>query len=283
MFSTPTRALLVAVGSMLALNACNADQANKSAADKPAATVNGTAIKQSTIDAFIQQRAAQGAPDTPEMRKALLEELISREVVRQAALKEGIDKKPEVQMQLDLAQQNILLGAYVQNYAKSHPITDDMIKAEYDKLKTQIGDKQYRARHILVADKKEAEAIIAQLNKGANFEKLAQQKSKDSSGKNGGDLGWNVPAAYVKPFGDALLALKKGAVTKQPVQSQFGWHVIKLEDVKDAPAMEEIKQNLTQGLQQQQLQKMAADLKAKAKIEYTAPAAAPAAPTADKK
>jgi peptidyl-prolyl cis-trans isomerase C len=286
MFSRTLRVLLVAVGSMLALNACNADQANKSAADKAAVTINGTVIKQSTIDTFMQQRATQGAPDTPEMRKALLDELVSREVVRQAAIKEGLDKKPEVQMQLELSQQNILLSAYVQNYAKNHPITDDMIKAEYDKLKAQMGDKQYRARHILVADKKEADAITAQLKKGANFEKLAQQKSKDSSGKNGGDLGWNVPAAYVKPFGDALLALKKGETTKQAVQSQFGWHVIKLEDVKDAPGLEEIKQNLTQGLQQQQLQKMAAELKAKAKIEYPAPAAAPAveaAPAADKK
>lgn len=282
MFSTTTRALLVAVGSMLALNACNAEQANKNGVDKAAATVNGTIIKQSTIDNFIQQRAAQGAPDTPEMRKAILEEMISREVVRQAAVKEGVDKKPEVQMQLDLAQQNILLNAYVQDYAKKHPITDDMIKAEYDKLKAKMGDKQYHARHILVADKKEATAIIAQLKKGGNFEKLAQQKSKDSSGKNGGDLGWNVPAAYVKPFGDALVALKKGETTKEPVESQFGWHVIKLEDVKDAPALEEIKQNLTQSLQQQQLQKMAAELKAKAKIEYPAQAAT-TAPAADKK
>ena len=204
MFSTPTRALLVAVGSMLALNACNADQANKSAADKPAATVNGTAIKQSTIDAFIQQRAAQGAPDTPEMRKALLEELISREVVRQAALKEGIDKKPEVQMQLDLAQQNILLGAYVQNYAKSHPITDDMIKAEYDKLKTQIGDKQYRARHILVADKKEAAEVTIRLSQPT--------RSKDILSLSGAGkvaeyrLQYKVGMAVLNARGEELLA-----------------------------------------------------------------------------
>jgi peptidyl-prolyl cis-trans isomerase C len=282
MLSKTLRVLLVAIGTLLALNACNAQQPGKNGADKAAATVNGTPIKQSVIDVFIQQRAAQGAPDTPEMRKAVLEELISREVVRQAAVKEGLDKSPEVQMQLDLAQQNILLGAYVQSYAKSHPITDDMVKAEYDKLKAQLGDKQYRARHILVADKKEADALIAQLKKGANFEKLAEQKSKDSSAKNGGDLGWNVPAAYVKPFGDALVKLKKGEYTKEPVQTQFGWHVIKLEEVKDTPKLEDIKQNLTQSLQQQQLQKMAADLKAKAKIEYTAQPAAPAAP-AEKK
>ena len=286
MFSTPTRALLVAVGSMLALNACNADQANKSTPEKAAATVNGTAIKQSMIDAFIQQRAAQGAPDSPEMRKAILDQLVTQEVLRQTAVKEGLDKKPEVQMQLDLAQQNILVAAYVQEYVKNHPITDDMLKTEYDKIKAQMGDKQYHARHILVAEKKEADAIIAQLKKGGNFEKLAQQKSKDSSGKNGGDLGWNVPAAYVKPFGDALVALKKGETTKEAVQSQFGWHIIKLEDVKDAPKMDEIKQNLTQSLQQQQLQKMAADLKAKAKIDYPAEPATPApaaAPAADDK
>jgi len=287
MISITSRALIVAVGSMLALNACNADQAGKSN-DKAAATVNGTAIKQSVVDSLMQQRAAQGAPDTPEIRKALLEEMISRAVVEQAALKEGIDKIPEVQMQLDMAKQNILLNAYVQNYVKNHPVTDDMIKAEYDKLKPQMGDKQYHARHILVADKKEADAIIAQLKKGGNFEKLAQQKSKDSSGKNGGDLGWNVPAAYVKPFGDALVALKKGEVTKAPVQSQFGWHIIKLEDVKNAPTLDEMKPNLTQRMQQMEVQQAVSDLKAKAKIEYPAqaavpaPSAAPAAP-AEKK
>lgn len=284
MLSKTLRVTLVATASMLALNACNADQANKNGSDKVAATVNGSAIKESVIDAIIQQRSAQGMPDTPEMRKLILDELVSREVVKQAAIKEGIDKKPEVQLQLDMARENILLGAYVQEYVKSHPITDDMLKAEYDKIKARMGDKQYHARHILVADKKEADAILAQLKKGANFEKLAQQKSKDTSGKNGGDLGWNTPAAYVKPFGDALLALKKGETTKEPVQTQFGWHVIKLDDVKDAPGLEEVKQNLTKGMQQQQMAQMAADLKAKAKIEITEkPAAAPAPAAADKK
>jgi peptidyl-prolyl cis-trans isomerase C len=281
--SITSRVLVVAIGSLLTLSACNADQANKAANGKVAATVNGVPIKESIIDAFMQQRAAQGAPDTPEMRKAVLDELVSREVVRQAALKEGLDKKPEVQQQMDLAQQNILLNAYVQEYVKSHPITDDMIKAEYDKIKAQIGDKQYHARHILVSDKKDADAIIAQLKKGASFEKLAEQKSKDSSAKNGGDLGWNVPAAYVKPFGDALVGLKKGEYTKTPVQTQFGWHIIKLEDVKDAPKLEEIKQQLTQRLQQEQLQKMAAELRAKAKVEYMNQPAAPAAAPAEKK
>lgn len=267
-----SRVLFALFGSMLTLGACNAQPAAKTGNEAVAATVNGTPIKQAVIDTFMQQRAAQGMPDTPEVRKAVLEELISREVVRQAAVKEGIDKRPDVQMQMDLARQNILLNAYVQDYVKKHPITDDMIKAEYDKIRAQIGDKQYHARHILVADKKEAEAVIAQLAKGAKFEKLAQQKSKDSSAQNGGDLGWNVPNAYVKPFADALVSLKKGEYTKTPVQSQFGWHVIKLEDVKDAPKLEEIKPQLVQRLQQQQLQQMAAELRAKAKIEYPAPA-----------
>jgi peptidyl-prolyl cis-trans isomerase C len=287
MFSITSRVFLVAVSSMLMLNACNAGQNSANGDDKVAVTVNGTPIKQSVIDAFMKQRAAQGAPDTPEMRKAVLEELVTREVVRQNALKQGLDKNPEVRMQLDLAQQNVLLAAFVQEYVKSHPITDAMIKAEYDKLKAQMGDKQYHARHILVNSKKEAEAIIGQLKKGASFEKLAQQKSKDSSAKNGGDLGWNVPASYVKPFSDAMLSLKKGEYTKQPVQTQFGWHIIKLEDVKDAPGLEDIKHNLIQRLQQEQIQKMAAELRAKADIKYPeqalAPApAAPAAP-ADKK
>ena len=278
--SKTLRVLLVAAASMLALNACNADQAGKNGTEKAAATVNGTPIKQDLLDAIVKQRAAQGAPDTPELRKAILDELVSREVVRQAALKEGLDKKPEVQMQLHLAQENILLGAYVKEYIQSHPITDDMLKAEYDQIKARIGDKQYHARHILVSDKKEADAIIAQLKKGANFEKLAQTKSKDTSGKNGGDLGWNVPSAYVKPFGDALLGLKKGEFTKTPVQSQFGWHVIKLDDIKSAPSFDEVKENLTKSLQQKQMQEMAAELRSKAKIEFATP---PAAAASDKK
>ncbi len=269
-----SRLLVALLGSLLTLTACNAQPAAKNGNDAVAATVNGTPIKQAVIDAFMQQRAAQGAPDTPEVRKAVLEELVSREVVKQAAVKEGFDKRADVQMQLELARQNILLNAYVQDYVKKHPITDDMIKAEYDKIKAQIGDKQYHARHILVTDKKEAEAIIAQLAKGAKFEKLAQQKSKDSSAQNGGDLGWNVPSAYVKPFADALVALKKGEYTKTPVQTQFGWHVIKLEDVKAAPTLDEIRPQIVQRLQQQQLQQLAADLRAKADIKYPTPAPA---------
>jgi len=276
MKSATTRVLFALFGTLFTLTACNAQPAAKNGNEAAAATVNGTPIKQSLIDAFMQQRAAQGAPDTPEARKAVLEELISREVVRQAAVREGVDKRPDVQMQLDLARQNILLNAYVQDYIKKHPITEDMIKAEYDKIKAQIGDKQYRARHILVAEKKEAEAIIAQLAKGAKFEKLAEQKSKDVSARNGGDLGWNVPAAYVKPFADALVALKKGEYTKTPVQTQFGWHVIKLEEVKDAPKLDEIRPQIIQRLQQQQIQQLAADLRAKAKIEYANPSEAKA-------
>lgn len=280
MLSNTLRVILVAATSMFVLNACNADQASSNGSGKTVATVNGNPIKESVINAIIQQRAGQGVPDSPELRKLILEELISREVVHQAAMKEGIDKKPEVQLQINMLKENIVLGAYVQEYTKSHPITDDMLKAEYDKIKTRMGDKNYHARHILVADKKEAEAIIAQLKKGANFEKLAQQKSKDTSGKNGGDLGWNTPAAYVKPFGDALQALKKGEISKEPVQTQFGWHVLKLDDVKDAPSFEEVKANLAKNLQQQQMQQMASDLRAKAKVEYAEKPAAPAAPAA---
>jgi peptidyl-prolyl cis-trans isomerase C len=273
MKSITSRVFAALFCGMLALTACNAQSASNGN-DAVAATVNGTPIKQALIDAVMRQRAAQGAPDTPEMRKAVLEELISRAVVEQAAVKEGMDKRPEVQMQLDLARQNILLNAYVQDYVKKRPVTDDMLKAEYDKIKAQMGDKQYHARHILVADKKEAEAIIAQLNKGAKFEKLAQQKSKDSSAANGGDLGWNVPAAYVKFFADALVGLKKGEYTRTPVQTQFGWHVIKLEDVKDAPKFEEIKNQLVQRVQQQQLQSLANELRAKAEIKYNSPSPA---------
>src|SRR5262249_39256249 len=159
--------------------------------------------------------------------------------------------------------------AYIQDYMKANPITEDVMKREYENAKAQVGTKEYHAHHILVKQEDEAKQIIAQLKKGANFEKLAAEKSEDTGSKGrGGDLDWSPPARYVKPFGDALAKLKKGQVTDAPVQTQFGWHVIRLDDERPTkiPAYEDVKPNIQQQLQAQLVQKAIADLRAKAKI-----------------
>jgi peptidyl-prolyl cis-trans isomerase C len=240
------------------------------AEDKSAALVNGASIPQSRIDARVQEISrSQGQPDTPELRAAVRDELINIEILSQEARKAGLDKKSEIQQQLELTRQTILASAFVQDYIKNHPISDDTLKQEYDSLKQHLGTKEYKSRHILVKDEAEAKAIAAQLKKGAKFDKIAKDKSLDTgSRERGGDLDWSVPSNFVKPFADALTGLSKGK-TSEPVQTQYGWHIIKLEDVRNlqVPSFEEIKPNLMQRLQQQTVKKMIAEQRAKAKIE----------------
>jgi len=275
MFSYKSRILAVSIGSMLTLASCNAQDGNKSAA-APAvsataaiATVNGAPISQARFNFLLQQSTQQNQPDTPELRKAIRERLVDEEIVTQEALKTGVDKQADVITQIDLARQNILINAYVKDYIKNNPLGDDALKAEYDKIKSQMGDKEYHARHILVEKESEAKDIIAKLKKGEKFEKLAE-KSKDTGSKaKGGDLGWSSPANFVPEFSAAMIKLQKGQYTTEPVKSQFGWHIIKLEDSRamQAPPFDQVKQNLSQRLQQQQIHKMISELRAKAKIE----------------
>ena len=254
MRNVKTRIAMLALGSLVLLNACNA-QDDKKGNDAVLATINGTAVYQSQMDQLMRQGVTQGAPDTPELRKAILEELVSRELARQDAVKQGLEKRPEVKQQVEQASQEILIKALVQDFMKTHTPTDDQLKAEYDKVKGQIGDKQYNARHILVKTEKEAKDIIAQLNKGAKFEKLASKSQDKGSAARGGELGFNAPSAFVPPFAAALTSLKKGETTKTPVQTQFGFHVIRLEDIKPAPGFEEVKKNLAPRVQQEALRK----------------------------
>ncbi len=239
--------------------------------DKSAVMVNGVSIPQSRIDARVNEAVAQGQADTPELRKAVRENLIRFELVIQEARKMGLDKKPEVLQQIDNATQQVLLSAFVRDYAASHPISDDVLKQEYDKLKAKLGDKEYNARHILVTTEAEAKDIILQLGgkKPKKFEALASRSRDPGSAENGGSLGWSSPANFVQPFAEALMALKKGEYTKTPVQTQFGWHVIKLDDVRDlkAPPFEEVKPQIQQRLQQQAIQKAIEEMRTKAKVE----------------
>lgn len=278
MFSYKSRILAVSIGSMLTLASCNAQDGDKSAA-APAvsataaiATVNGAPISQARFNFLLQQSQQQGQPDSPEVRKSLREKLIVEEVVAQEAAKKGMDKLADVNTQIDLARQTILIRAYLQDFIKNNPLGDDVLKAEYDKIKSQMGDKEYHVRHILVEKEAEAKDIIAKLKKGEKFEKLAE-KSKDPGSKaKGGDLGWAAPANFVPEFSAAMTKLQKGQYTTEPVKSQFGWHIIKLDDARtmQAPPFDEVKQNLRQRLQQQQIDTMISDLRAKAKIEETA-------------
>lgn len=268
-----SRLLLAATFGLVIFSVCHAQEAPKAAPQNPnvVATVNGKPIPQSQLDLLIKERVAQGEQDNEELRKKLREDLITRELLYQEMLKSGFDKNPGITTQAEFVRQNFLLQAYLQDYIKTHPIGDDVLKTEYDKIKSELDGKlEYHARHILMEKESEAKDIIAQLKKGSKFDKLAAEKSKDTnnSGK-GGDLGWNLPTNYVKPFADTLLKLKKGQYTQTPVETQFGWHVVKLEDVRPVrvPQFEDVKPKLQQRFQQQQFDKYLGDLRAKAKIE----------------
>jgi peptidyl-prolyl cis-trans isomerase C len=234
------------------------------------AKVNGVTIPQARLDAIMKEMTAQGRPDTPEVREALKQELINREIVAQEATKRGIHKKAEVAMMLDVQRQALLVNAYLQDYVKTHPISDDDLKKEYEKVKGGSPGKEYKARHILVENEDEAKQIIAQLKKGGSFDKIAADKSKDQGSKSrGGDLDWGPAGRYVPAFGQTLTKLKKGETTEAPVQTQFGWHIIRLDDERTAkfPSFEEVKPQIQTEMRQQQVNKVIGDLRGKAKIE----------------
>ena len=222
-----------------------------------------------------------GQPDSPETRKAIINQLAMQMLVSQEAIKKNLDKTPEVIDQINLTQQSILANAFVQDYIKNNPVSDDMLKAEYDKVKAQMSGTEYKARHILVDKEAEAKDIIAKLKKNAKlFDSLAKEYSKDPGSKDkGGDLGWFDPRGMVPEFGAAVAKLEKGKFTLEPVKTQFGYHVILLEDsrTKQIPTFEQVKPQLVKRVQEQNMKKLIDDMMAKAKIEITAsPAAAPA-------
>ncbi len=277
-----SRILIISTVSVIALCACNPSDQPKGPV---AATVNGTAISENRVDILAKQSAAQGQPDNPETRKKIIDQLSMQLLAAQEAAKKGIDKKPEVLDEIDLTRQSILANAFVQDYLKNSPVSDDMVKAEYEKVKAKMSGNEYKARHILVDNEADAKDIIAKLQKNPKaFESLAKAKSKDSGSKaSGGDLGWFDPSAMVPEFGAAVAKLTKGKFSEEPVKTQFGYHVILLEDSrpKTFPPLDQVKPQLQQQLQQQNLQKLFEDLKAKAKIEIVQ-AAAPAVSPADK-
>ena len=250
--------------------------APKPAAAAPAAPAAGAAAApaaqgkalypQSYFDLLLRERMGQGQPDTPELRASVRDELNTRELLVREAKKKSIDKNNDVKTQMDLASQTVLVRAYVNEWVKNNPIPDAELKKEYDTIRGQIGDKEYKVAHILVEKEDEAKQVITDLQKGAKFDELAKARSKDPGSKDrGGDLDWNAPANFVKPFGDAMTKTEKGKFTPVPVQTQFGWHVIRVDDVRDAklPPFDEVKGQISQRMQAQWLERYLRDLRQK--------------------
>jgi peptidyl-prolyl cis-trans isomerase C len=280
---TQSKILFASAASLLVLAACSpamaATPADQAPRDAVAATVNGTPISQRTVDLLAKQGASAGHPDTPEARRAIIDQLALQTVIAEEAIKQGLDKTPEVTEQVAAIKQAVLASAYVQDFVKNNPVTDDRVKAEYERVKATVTGTEYKARHILVEKEAEAKDIIAKLkvDPGA-FEKLAKERSLDAGSKaQGGELGWFDLSAIAPEFGAATSKLEKGKFTETPVQTQFGYHVILLEDSKpiEAPPLEEVKPRLSQQLQQQDWEKQLEALKAKTKIEIVG-ASAPA-------
>lgn len=235
---------------------------------KAFATVNGQAIPQYVYDAFATEQKAQGTPDSPELQNAIKEELVRREILAQEAKKKGLDKKPEIVGQIDLARQAVLIRAFLSDYVHANPITEERLKKDYEAIKTNMGGTEYKARHVLLEKEEDAKALIAKLDKGEKLADHAKESKDPGSKDNGGELGWSSPNSYVKPFAEALQKLKKGDYTKQPVKTEFGYHVIQLDDTRalTPPPFEQVKPQLQQRANQQLVEQLVKDLRAKAKV-----------------
>jgi peptidyl-prolyl cis-trans isomerase C len=256
--------------SMTALTAAALIATAPWAAAQNVAIVNGKAVPTSRVEILAQQIAASGRPVDEAVRAQLKEEVVLREIFMQEAQKRGIAASEEYKTQMELARQTILIRALFAEHQKQNPVTDAETRAEYDKFAAANAGKEFRARHILVEKEDEAKAIIASIKKGAKFEDIAKKQSKDpGSGANGGDLDWAAAGSYVTEFSEAMVKLDKGQMTQEPVKSQFGWHVIRVDDVRQAqlPDFEEIKPQIAQQMQQQKLADFQKNLREKAKVQ----------------
>jgi peptidyl-prolyl cis-trans isomerase C len=265
---------IAAVSAPVAFAQAKAEKAEKTSTKAAKASgnlsVNGVVIPSTYFDAMNREREQSGQPASPEFANAMKDELINREVLSQAAKKKGVDKSATVAAQMDMARQAVLIRAFFDDYVKANPISDAQLKADYDKYVVQLGDKEYKVRHILVDKEDDAKAIIASLKKGETFEKLAKEKSKDTGSKdNGGDLDWAPAGRYVPEFGNAVKALPKGQLSETPVKSPFGYHVIRVDDSRamKVPGFDEVKDKFRQQAQQDQVARLIQELRGKAKIE----------------
>ena len=234
------------------------------------AVVNGKAVPTARLNALKAQIEKSGRPVTDDMLGQLKDEIIAREIFMQEAKKRGLDASDEYKAQLELARQTILIRELFADFQKKNPVTDAEVQAEYDKFAAANGGKEYRARHILVETEDQAKALIAEIKKSGKFEELAKKHSKDpGSGANGGDLDWAAANSYVPEFSGAMVKLDKGQMADEPVKSQFGFHIIRVDDVREAqlPKLEEVKPQIAQQLQQQKMGKFQEDLRSKAKVQ----------------
>ena len=268
------RILAIAAAAALAFPAAAqqeaAKPAAKPAASAPVATVNGTAIPRARLDYLMRQQMQRGGQDDERTRTAVRDDLINREVVSQAAVRAGTAKKRDVQSQLEIGRQEVLVGAYLSDYLKDHAVSDAEVQKEYDRVRAQTGDTEYRARHILVESEDEAKRLVAELQKGAKFDELAKKSSKDEGTRElGGDLDWKLPSTLEKPFADAMVALDKGKFSATPVRTRFGFHVIQLDDVRPVnfPPIAQVRPQIQQRLLRQKVEELVRDLRTKAKVE----------------
>jgi peptidyl-prolyl cis-trans isomerase C len=242
------------------------------AAAQNVAVVNGKAVPSARVETLMQQATRGGQqPRTPELEQRVRDEVVVREIFMQEAENRGLAGSPDYQSQMELARQTILIRELFSDFQKKNPVTQEEARAEYDKFKAQSSGTEYHARHILVEKEDDAKALITKIKGGAKFEDLAKKNSKDpGSAANGGDLDWANPNSFVPEFSTAMKALKKGEMTATPVKSQFGWHIIKLEDTREAqfPKFEDVKPQIEQSLAQQKLHKFQEELRAKAKTDY---------------
>jgi peptidyl-prolyl cis-trans isomerase C len=234
------------------------------------AVVNGTPIPKSRVDAMVAQLVQQGQQDSDQLRKMVSQELVNREILMQEAAKEGVPNRPEVKQQVAIAQQTVVLRALIEDFVKKNTPSDADIKARYDELTKSVAGNEYHLHHILVDNEQQAKDLIAKIKGGAKFEDLAKQYSKDpGSAKNGGDLDWADPKSFVPEFANAATHLQKGQMTDTPVKTQFGWHIIRVDDVRPVapPPLEQVKAQISQQLVQQKLQAFEEKLRAQAKIQ----------------
>ena len=234
------------------------------------AIVNGKAVPKARLDALAQQVAKSGRPITPEVQQQMRDAVITREVFAQEAEKLGLMGSDDYKNQMEIARQTVLITVLIDDFKKKNAVSDADLKAEYDKFAAANGGKEYKARHILVEKEADAKAIIASIKKGGKFEDIAKKQSKDpGSGANGGDLDWANPSSYVAEFTEAMLKLNKGQMTDTPVKTQFGFHIIRVDDIRTAqlPAFEELKPQIAQQLEQQRLGAYQQNLREKAKVE----------------
>lgn len=263
-------ALLAAALSQAQFATAQAPAKPAASATGPVATVNGVQIPRQRADLIAQQRLQQGVGDSEQLRSAIKEELINREIIQQEATRSGFTKKPELQQELDFVRQTVIVQAYLRDWAQRNPVSDADIQKEYDRAKAQTGSTEYRARHILVPTEDEAKKLIAEIAKGAKFEDVAQKNSKDDGTRpRGGDLDWNVPGTFDKAFSDAMVKLEKGTMTSVPVRTRFGFHIIRLDDVRPVnfPPVAQVKPQIQQRLTQQKIDALVRDMRGKAKVE----------------